>query len=153
MTRCRSTTRVRPRQGGVVAIEFAIMFPLFLLIFYAIVSYSLLFVYEQGLHTLSADAVRQAIAVERDSDGTLNQSAIEAEVTDFISSDEAHWPASLASLCEGEVGGISVENDPDSVRVCVQATLDLPQIDFKPFGIDVVIPAMTTVESRSSIRL
>lgn len=144
-------TAEKRAQRGAVAIEFAIIFPLFLLIFYAIISYSLLFVYKQGLHTLSADAVRQAIAVERTSEGELDQAAITGVVGDFIDSDDASWPTGLAELCGG--GGVDVDAASDTVSVCVEATLDLPQIDFNPLGIGVVIPGFTTVTSSSSIHL
>ncbi|GEK72290.1 MULTISPECIES: TadE/TadG family type IV pilus assembly protein [Halomonas] len=140
-----------------MAIEFAIIFPLFLLIFYAIVSYSLLFVYKQGVHGLSADAVRQAISVERLSDGSLDEGAITLAVTSFINEEAADWLGSSVALCDDDLVPSS-----DSVRVCVQASLDLPQINFSrllPGGndgedsADFKVPANNTVTSTSSIRL
>lgn len=138
--------RGRRRHRGAAAIEFALVFPLFLMIFYAIVGYSLVFVYQQGLHTLSADAVRQAVAVERHQ-GALDEAAIEAAVQAFIDEDDAHWPASLAALCNP---GALVPRT-DEVEVCVAIELGLPQLTLP--GIDIAIPHLTEVRSTSSIRL
>lgn len=157
MRSCHAHGRKTSRQKGSVAIEFAIIFPLFLLIFYAIVSYSLLFVYKQGVHGLSADAVRQAISVERLNDGSLDEDAITLAVTSFVNEEAADWLGSSVALCSG---GVTVEDD--SIGVCVQATLDLPQMNFSkllPGGsdgeapADFKVPANNTVISTSSIRL
>lgn len=157
MRSCHAHGRKASCQQGSVAIEFAIIFPLFLLIFYAIVSYSLLFVYKQGVHGLSADAVRQAISVERLSDGSLDEDAITSAVTSFINEEASDWLGSSVALCDDNV---TVEDD--SISICVQATLDLPQINFSkilPGGndgedpADFKVPANNTVTSTSSIRL
>ncbi|MDR5867048.1 TadE/TadG family type IV pilus assembly protein [Halomonas koreensis] len=132
-------------QQGSVGIEFALVFPLFLIVFYAIVSYSLLFVYQQGLHTLSADAVRQALAVERKPDGTLDEAAIEAVVNGFIE-ESAHWPGRLAERCNDDL-----VPSTGTVRVCVKIELGL--VPLKLPGSAIGIPHFTSVHSTSSIRL
>lgn len=148
---CCRVCRCR-RQGGSVAIEFAILFPLFLLILYAIVSYSIVFVAQQGLHSLSADAVREAVRVER-SGGELDATAIQSVVTGYVGG-QAHWPASLASLCSD---GITVDGASNRVDVCVEIgvgvgeALALPTLDL----LGIKIPALENdrIVSTSSIRL
>ncbi|XKE44028.1 pilus assembly protein [Halomonas organivorans] len=150
MTMPRESTRAGARhcrhQQGAVAIEFAIVFPLFLLIFYAIVGYSLAFVFQQGLHNLSADAVRVALAVERE-DGALDVTGIEAAVTAYLDA-QARWPAEHARLCNPEA---LVDVAADKVEVCVELELGLPQLTLP--GIDLTVPHLTRVQSWSSLRL
>ncbi|WP_175777945.1 TadE/TadG family type IV pilus assembly protein [Burkholderia anthina] len=49
------------RQRGVAAIEFAIVFPLFFLIFYAIVTFGLIFVVKQNLTFAASEGARAAL--------------------------------------------------------------------------------------------
>jgi Flp pilus assembly protein TadG len=54
----------RRRQQGIAAIEFAILFPVFFLICYAIVTYSLLFVGQQTLTLAAEEGARSAVAYQ-----------------------------------------------------------------------------------------
>lgn len=49
------------KQNGAAAIEFAIIFPLFFLIFYAIVTYGLIFAAQQTLTLAAAEGARAAV--------------------------------------------------------------------------------------------
>jgi Flp pilus assembly protein TadG len=51
-------------QKGAVAIEFALVFVIFLAVFYGLVSYSLPFVLMQSFHEATAEAVRRSVAVD-----------------------------------------------------------------------------------------
>jgi TadE-like protein len=70
----------RRAQRGSTAVEFAIVFPLFFLIFYAIVTYSLIFVAKQSLTLAAQEGARaalryQALATDQASSLTLRSSA------------------------------------------------------------------------------
>lgn len=54
------------RQKGAVAIEFAFVFPVFFLIFYAIVFYSLAFLVTQNFTLASEEILRSAMAIGED---------------------------------------------------------------------------------------
>ena len=51
----------RKRQRGASAVEFALVFPLFFMIFYAIVTFSLLFVAQQSLTLAAEEGARAAL--------------------------------------------------------------------------------------------
>lgn len=55
----------RRKQRGATAIEFALVFPLFFAVFYAIVSYSLIFVAEQSLTLATAEGARAALNYQK----------------------------------------------------------------------------------------
>lgn len=137
------------RQCGAVAIEFAILFPLFLLLFYAIVSYSLAFVVQQGLHHLSAEVARVALSVEREANGEPNVSSIESEVAAFLAT-ENQGVARHAALCDGEV---VIQNG--ILEVCLRIGvgpgegLALPKL--RLIGLEV--PHLDELRSTSRIRL
>ncbi|WP_019625163.1 TadE/TadG family type IV pilus assembly protein [Thioalkalivibrio sp. ALJT] len=54
----------RARQGGAVAIEFALTFVIFFAVFYAIVSYAFPLLLVQNMNTAAAEGVRIAIQVD-----------------------------------------------------------------------------------------
>ncbi len=49
------------KQQGAAAIEFAILFPIFFLIFYAIITYGLIFAAQQTLTLAAAEGARAAV--------------------------------------------------------------------------------------------
>ncbi|PLZ03357.1 pilus assembly protein TadE [Burkholderia sp. WAC0059] len=55
----------RHRQRGNAAIEFALLFPLFFLIFYAIVTFSVIFVAQQCLTLAAEDGARAALVYQQ----------------------------------------------------------------------------------------
>lgn len=55
----------RRAQRGVTAVEFALVFPLFFGVFYAIVSYSLIFVAEQSLTLATAEGARAVLNYQK----------------------------------------------------------------------------------------
>lgn len=63
----------RQRQRGNIAIEFAIVFLLFFFVFYAIVTYSLIFVAQQSLTLAAAEGARAALRFQPNAQ-TVNQS-------------------------------------------------------------------------------
>jgi Flp pilus assembly protein TadG len=61
----RFVTRLIRSDAGVSAIEFAVVFPLFFLIFYAIVTYSLIFVAQQSLTLTAEEGARAALRYQK----------------------------------------------------------------------------------------
>lgn len=60
MNECRTITR-KDEQCGVYAVEFAIVFPVFFLVVYAILTYGLIFAAQQTLTFAAEDAARSAL--------------------------------------------------------------------------------------------
>ncbi|MEX8194013.1 TadE family protein [Comamonas guangdongensis] len=68
--------RTKNPQYGAAAIEFAILFPIFFLIFYAIVTYGLIFAAQQTLTLAAAEGARAAVRYPvAAGGGTLSQAA------------------------------------------------------------------------------
>jgi Flp pilus assembly protein TadG len=110
----------RPQQQrGNVAIEFAIVFPLFFLVLYAIVTYSLIFVAQQSLTLAAEEGARaalryQAAAVSID-DALAKRGAFACETAQGLS----NWLAGLAQ-CSAAPAPCSY----DASMRCLQVTLD-----------------------------
>lgn len=82
----------RRRRSGSVAIEFAIVFPIFFLIFYAIVSYGLILIAQQSITLAAAEGARAAVRYAAD-DATRSSNAQSA----------ATGPGSTASWLSGHL--------------------------------------------------
>ena len=53
--------KIQKKQKGAAAIEFAIIFPIFFIVFYAVVTYGLIFVAQQTLTLAAAEGARAAV--------------------------------------------------------------------------------------------
>lgn len=69
MTR-RQPPHALTRQRGATAVEFALVFPLFFLIFYAIVTFGLIFAVQQNLTLAAAEGARAALNYIPESNGS-----------------------------------------------------------------------------------
>ena len=58
-------------ENGAAAIEFALVFPLFFLIFYAILTYGMIFVAQQSITLAAAEGARAALRFASDEDLSL----------------------------------------------------------------------------------
>ncbi len=63
------------RQRGATAVEFAMVFPLFFLIFYAIVTFGLIFAVQQNLTLAATEGARAALNYISESKGLANPQA------------------------------------------------------------------------------
>lgn len=149
------------RQNGAVAIEFVLLFPLFLVIFYAIVSYSVILAAQQGLHSLSAEASRSAMAVFRD-DPALStndlESLFEAAVQEAV---DAAWLGGWVSTCEAWSAFTDYSpasgSGRDELEVCVRIgvgpgeALALPRLTFP--WISIPSADLQELTSTSTLRL
>lgn len=136
------------KQRGAVAIEFALIFPLFLIVLYGIISYSIYFVALNDLNRLSGEAARSAIALERQDSGLPEGAAIGNLVEDLVS-ERAVFKGLIARCDEGEFF-------PDKERelvVCLrmnQEAFPLPVIeDF--FGVTIPDLSSSIIRSRVSL--
>lgn len=149
---------MRGEARGAVSIEFALLFPLFLAVCYAILSYGVSLAQLHALEGLASAAARATVAVVKDDgawegaaaqriDGVLARHAGVQPVTPCA-------PASTCHACKtaaGAVKGCGEAIAPgDKLEVCVQAPLMLPTLDL--FGIRVPdIPS--PLRSRASVPL
>lgn len=149
----------RRKQSGAVAIEFVIVFPLFLIIFYAIVSYSVIFATQQTLHSLSSEATRAAVAVHR-KDPALSLSEVETALSGEIQkrADDS-WLTNWLSGCNGDAFFVYTpgsDGERDQLEVCFRVTvgpneaLALPRLNL---GFSIPSERITELTSTSSIRL
>ncbi|MCT8470191.1 TadE/TadG family type IV pilus assembly protein [Chromohalobacter canadensis] len=124
------------RQKGVAAIEFAIIFPVFFLVLYALIGYAFVFLIQSGLQNLASETARQVatistIQVEEDNDE--REALLESRVTSLL---EDSW---LSRFDVGllESGQCPSAPSPTSTRVvvCMGAVYPLPTLNL--FGLRV----------------
>lgn len=131
-------THKRTQQGS-AAIEFALVFPLLLLIFYGIICYSLILLHKQALTSISSEAARSTLAV-------TEASAIEDEIQRTIN---AHpWIAERITGC-GQGGSFHTLMPDNQLQVCMQTSLPdnppLPVINLGIFGLPSLPPDTTNM--------
>ncbi|WP_018937016.1 TadE/TadG family type IV pilus assembly protein [Thioalkalivibrio sp. ALJ24] len=106
--------RRRSRQGGAVAIEFALTFVIFFAVFYAIVSYSFPLLLMQNMHTAAAEGVRVAIQVDPAADDAVERmEVLSAEHAERIMED-----ARMLALFPGDFE-ITADMDEDVLEVTI----------------------------------
>lgn len=120
MTPARQTGRSSRRtERGNMAIEFAIVFPLFFVVFYAIVTYSLIFVAQQSL-TLAAEEGARAALRFQDGAATVDDSlALRSTAACTAAKGLTNWLAGLAD-CTATPAPCTY----DASMRCIQVTLD-----------------------------
>lgn len=120
-------TRKRPNkacQRGAIAIEFVVLFPLFLAIFYAIISYSLIMASQQALHSLSSEAARAVVAVNRGDESIDVKEVFKSIIQERV---DDSWISGWVGKCEGEAeyfdytpGG---SGERDQITLCFRVTI------------------------------
>ena len=110
------------RQGGAVAIEFAIVLPIFLLLLYALVSYSVAMVQQHQLTQVTSEAARSAAVVA--SAPWLADEDMLAEATQRVldSIEAMGW---LADDTPGCIEGARVAIEDDTLTVCLERSLSI----------------------------
>lgn len=134
-------------QRGAVAIEFALIFPLFLVVLYGMISYSIYFVALHDLNRLSGEAARSAVALERQEDGLPDSGAI-AGLVDTLIGERALF-ASLIARCDD---GDFFPSGNRELEVCLRleaAAFLLPAITLG----EVTVPDVDNATIRSRVTL
>ncbi|MFX1734060.1 pilus assembly protein [Paraburkholderia sp. A1RI_3L] len=132
-----SRTHTRLRERGSTAVEFALLFPVFFAIAYAVVSYSLVFVAQQSLTLASEEGARAALRYQKATDMTAALAA-RTSAACLAATNAASWLGSSALTCSPQAQNCSY----DSTMTCVQVQLSydyknhplvpsLPLVDFK----------------------
>jgi len=117
---CFPAARDPNRQSGSSTIEFALVFPLFFAVFYAIAAYSLVMALEQSLTYAAAEGARAAVAVDPtdfNNEGDYvnairNRSCV-------VATERAGW-LSEPPACASEVAADA--GDPDTRTVTLTLT-------------------------------
>ncbi|APX92855.1 hypothetical protein BWR19_07880 [Halomonas sp. 1513] len=146
MHKLRFTSRVGAGRSerGAVAIEFAVLFPLFFVILYAIISYSLLFAMSLTLNALSSEAARAAIAVNTRVGEPPDAQRVEARIQGLVGDS---WLSRVEACDDGDFHRIDAASD--ELRVCLEAPLPLPQLNLGVLR----IPDIEWVRARASLLL
>jgi len=114
----------RSCQRGAIAIEFVVLFPLFLAMLYAIISYSLIMASQQALHSLSSEAARAVVAVNRGDEDIDVEEVFKSIIQERV--DDA-WISGWVGVCDGEEkyfdytpGG---SGERDQISLCFRVTI------------------------------
>jgi Flp pilus assembly protein TadG len=133
MKACAFLRSGKDQQRGVTAIEFAMLFPFFLLILYSIVCYAVILLDKQTLATVAAQAARAAIAA-------ADESKISGQIDAAIAGHT--WIAGRVVPCNG--AGSKYTLSGGQLQVCLQATpVPLPTINL---GFLSLPPARATLD-------
>ncbi|MDR5773646.1 MULTISPECIES: pilus assembly protein [unclassified Caballeronia] len=97
-TASRFVPRFARDEEGATALEFAIVFPLFFLIFYAIVTYSLIFVAQQSLTLSAEEGARAALRYQRGATNAAQALDLRTAATCTTANGLKNWLGS-ASTC------------------------------------------------------
>jgi Flp pilus assembly protein TadG len=79
-----------------MAVEFAIVFPLFFVIFYAIVTYSLIFVAKQSLTLAASEGARAALRFQPNATSTNNALDLRASAACTAAASLVNWLAGVS---------------------------------------------------------
>jgi Flp pilus assembly protein TadG len=136
---------LRSKQRGASAVEFALVFPLFFMIFYAIVTFSLIFVAQQSLTLAAEEGARAALNYQKAQDVP---SALNARTTAACqaATSMTNWLAGAAD-CNASWAACSF----DASMNCVTVTLTYnyqshPLVPSMPL-LDATLPTQLTSTS------
>lgn len=103
----RAAPRFSRKQAGNAAIEFAIVFPIFFLIFYAIVTYGLIMVAQQSITLAAEEGARAALryaATEADRNANAQNAALGAGSVAAWLSSRLDFNGTLLDPCPYAIG-------------------------------------------------
>jgi Flp pilus assembly protein TadG len=129
-----------------MAVEFAIVFPLFFVIFYAIVTYSLIFVAKQSLTLAAAEGARAALRFQPNATSTSNALDLRASAACTTASSLVNWLAGV-SPCVATHAACSF----DSTMQCINVSLTYnyasdPLIPSLPL-LDMALPSVLSAQA------
>lgn len=126
----------RQSQKGGTAIEFALVFPIFLALIYAMISYALVFMLTQSFTYASEDALRAALSV--DCTGISSADCINNRITPTVRSQVA---SSLAWLPD-DVRSIVVGDSGDKVSVSCSSNTCTVEVRYANYRSNPMIPLL-----------
>jgi Flp pilus assembly protein TadG len=114
-----SRQKQRQRQRGSMAVEFAIIFPLFFYVFYAIVTYSLIFVAQQSLTLAAEEGARAALRYQTGASTVAQSLALRSTAACQTAQNLTNWLSSLAQ-CTATPAACTY----NASLSCIQVTLN-----------------------------
>jgi Flp pilus assembly protein TadG len=118
-------------QRGVTAIEFAILFPVFFAILYAIIQYGMIFAAQQTL-TLAAEEGARAALQYQEASSTTAALTLRQDTAQQACLKSIGWLASVSSSITCVATTPSQTNCPNSSMYCVQVAADYPNYSAHP---------------------
>jgi Flp pilus assembly protein TadG len=120
-----SVTHIKPpnarrrAQRGTMAVEFAMVFPVFFLVFYAIATYSMIFVAQQSLTLAASEGARAALRYQPGASSAAGALALRASAACATATGLVNWLAGSAP-CTATYAGCSF----DATMQCVNVALN-----------------------------
>ena len=106
------------RQRGSTAVEFALIFPLFFLIFYAIVTYSIIFAAKQSLALAASEGARAALKFQPNANSAASALTLRASAACTAATGLVNWLATTTP-CTATYAPCTF----DASMQCVQVSL------------------------------
>lgn len=124
------------RQSGVAAIEFAIVFPVFFLVLYALIGYAFVFLIQSGLQNLASETARQVATISTtpvEEGNDTREERLESRVSSLI---ETSWLSRFdATLLESDRCPGAPSPSAERIVVCLGAEYPLPTLNL--FGLHI----------------
>lgn len=134
----------RRRAGGVAAIEFAIVFPLLLVVVLGIVYYGMVLALQQVLTLAAEEGARAALRYPLATNGGTTANTVGQRVVAADQAARSTLPSNIAAqMAAGSLAQAVACTAPAGTQ-CVQVTLDLPTRSILPVVPFVPVPATLT---------
>jgi len=138
------------RQKGAVAIEFAMLFLLFFVLFYALVNYALVMLVQSSFVHAAEEGARAAIAIDRLSYPSMSvyfSSGVDPKVRTVISNSLSWLPAKPRNKALGSGNNgiqLSMNGNRLTVRVVYSNYMNDPMIPILTFPVIGQVPKVPT---------
>lgn len=138
------------RQRGSTTVEFALIFPLFFLIFYAIVTYSVIFAAKQSLALAASEGARAALKFQPNANSAASALTLRASAACATATGLVNWLATTTP-CTATYAPCTF----DATMQCVQVSLNYnyagkPLVPVLPL---IGLPTPTTLTANAMVQL
>jgi len=150
LKRAVSARQQQRGQRGSTAVEFALIFPLFFLIFYAIVTYSIIFAAKQSLALAASEGARAALKFQPNATSAASALTLRASAACATATGLVNWIATTTP-CTATYAPCTF----DASMQCVQVTLNYdyagkPLVPVLPL---IGLPTPTTLTANAMVQL
>lgn len=145
-----STQRRRRLQRGSTAVEFALVFPVFFLIFYAIVTYSVIFAAKQSLALAASEGARAALKFQPSATSAATALTLRATAACTTANGLLNWLANAAP-CTATYAPCSFDASMQCVNVSLKYNYaSKPLVPILPL---IGLPTPATLTANAMVQL
>jgi Flp pilus assembly protein TadG len=150
LNRSVPTQRRQRQQRGSTAVEFALIFPIFFLIFYAIVTYSVIFAAKQSLALAASEGARAALKYQPKANSAASALALRASAACATATGLINWIATTTP-CTTTYAPCTFDTSMQCVNVALKYDYgSKPLVPVLPL---IGLPTPTTLTASATVQL